>query len=111
MDQMCTYIKSGISNLTLKNRTLDIATVSKQPSAIDIEKIYNEIYKQPVDAYYTQDPFAVYPSENGLDFAISLDEAKEMLLEDKSEYVIPLQTLYPNVTTNMIGTEASCFKN
>ena len=106
VDQMCTYIKSGISNLTLKNRTLDIATVSKQPSAIDIEKIYNEIYKQPVDAYYTQDPFAVYPSENGLDFAISLDEAKEMLLEDKSEYVIPLQTLYPNVTTNMIGTEA-----
>ena len=106
VDQMCTYIKSGISNLTLKNRTLDIATVSKQPSAIDIEKIYNEIYKQPVDAYYTQDPFAVYPSENGLDFDISLDEAKEMLLEDKSEYVIPLQTLYPNVTTNMIGTEA-----
>ena len=106
VDQMCTYIKSGISNLTLKNRTLDIATVSKQPSAIDIEEIYNEIYKEPVDAYYTQDPFAVYPSENGLDFAISLDEAKEMLLEDKSEYVIPLQTLYPNVTTNMIGTEA-----
>ena len=106
VDQMCTYIKSGISNLTLKNRTLDISTVSKQPSAIDIEKIYNEIYKEPVDAYYTQAPFAVYPSENGLDFAISLDEAKNMLLEEKDEYVIPLQTLYPNVTTNMIGTEA-----
>ena len=106
VDQMCTYIKNGILNLTLKNRNLEIATVSKQPSEINIEKIYNEIYKEPVDAYYTQDPFAVYPSENGLDFAISLDEAKEMLLEEKSEYVIPLQTLYPNVTTNMIGTEA-----
>ena len=106
VDQMCTYIKNGISNLTLKNRALDIATVSKQPSEINIEKIYNEIYKEPVDAYYTQDPFAVYPSENGLDFAISLDEAKNMLLEEKSEYVIPLQILYPNVTTNMIGTEA-----
>ena len=106
VDQMCIYIKNGISNLTLKNRTLDIATVSKQPSEINIEKIYNEIYKEPVDAYYTQDPFAVYPSENGLDFAISLDEAKDMLSEEKSEYVIPLQTLYPNVTTNMIGTEA-----
>ena len=106
VDQMCTYIKNGISNLTLKNRSLDIATVSKQPSEINIEKIYNEIYKEPVDAYYTQDPFAVYPSENGLDFAISLDEAKDMLLEEKSEYIIPLQTLYPNVTTNMIGTEA-----
>ena len=106
VDQMCTYIKNGILNLTLKNRNLEIATVSKQPSEINIEKIYTEIYKEPVDAYYTQDPFAVYPSENGLDFAISLDEAKEMLLEEKSEYVIPLQTLYPNVTTNMIGTEA-----
>ena len=106
VDQMCTYIKNGILNLTLKDRTLDIATVSQQPSEINIEKIYNEIYKEPVDAYYTQNPFAVYPHENGLDFAISLDEAKEMLLEDKSEYVIPLTILYPNVTTNMIGTEA-----
>ena len=106
VDQMCTFIKNGISNLTLKNRTLDIATVSKQPSEINIEKIYNEIYKEPVDAYYTQNPFAVYPSENGLDFAISLDEAKNMLSEETSEYVIPLQTLYPNITTNMIGTEA-----
>ena len=106
VDQMCTFIKNGISNLTLKSRTLDIATVSKQPSEINIEKIYNEIYKEPVDAYYTQNPFAVYPSENGLDFAISLDEAKNMLSEEKSEYVIPLQTLYPNITTNMIGTEA-----
>ncbi len=106
VDQMCTYIKNGILNLTLKNRTLEIATVSKQPSEINIDKIYSEIYKEPVDAYYTQEPYAVYPSENGLDFNISLDEAKNMLLEDKEEYAIPLKTLYPNVTTNMIGTEA-----
>ncbi len=106
VNQMYSYIKNGILNLTLKNRALDIATISKQPSEINIEKIYQEIYKEPVDAYYTQDPFAVYPSENGLDFSISLDEAKDMLLEEKSEYIIPLQILYPNVTTNMIGTEA-----
>ena len=106
VDQMRTYIKNGILNLTLKNRTLEIATISEQPSEINIDKIYSEIYKEPVDAYYTQEPYAVYPSENGLDFAISLDEAKAMLEEDQSEYVIPLQTLYPNVTTNMIGTEA-----
>ncbi len=106
INQMYTYIKNGISNLTLKNRNLDIATVSKKPSEINIEKIYNDIYKKPVDAYYTQNPFTIYPSENGLDFAISFDEAKNMLLEEKDEYIIPLQILYPNVTTNMIGTEA-----
>ena len=106
VEQMALYIKNGISNLTLKNRKLDIATSTQQPSEINIEQIYNEIYKEPVNAYYTQDPYAVYPSENGLDFAISLDEAKEMLEEDQSEYVIPLNILYPEVTTNMIGTEA-----
>ncbi len=106
INQMTTYIKNGILNLTLKDRTLDIATISKQPSEINIETIHNEIYKDPVNAYYTQEPYAVYPSENGLDFAISLEDAKNVLLEDKAEYSIPLQTLYPNVTTNMIGTEA-----
>lgn len=106
VSQMVSYIKNGLANLTLKNRTLDIATVIEKPSEINIDKIYEEIYKEPVDAYYTQEPYAVFPSENGMDFAISLDEAKAMLEEPKDEYVIPLKILYPNVTTNMIGTEA-----
>ena len=106
VDQMCTYIKNGILNLTLKNRTLEISTKLKRPSEINLDKIYEEIYKEPVDAYYTQDPYAVYPHENGLDFAISLDEAKAMLQEEQEEYTIPLTVLYPNITTNMISTEA-----
>lgn len=106
VSQMVSYIKNSLANLTLKDRTLDIATVIEKPSEINIDKIYEEIYKEPVDAYYTQDPYAVFPSENGMDFAISLDEAKAMLEEPKDEYVIPLKILYPNVTTNMIGTEA-----
>ena len=106
INQMVSYIKNGIMNLTLKNRTLDIATSIKQPSKINIEKIYEEIHKEAKDAYYTQNPFSVYPSENGIDFAISLEEATQMLEEEKEEYTIPLKILYPKVTTNMIGTEA-----
>ena len=106
INQMVSYIKNGIMNLTLKNRTLDIATSIKQPSKINIEKIYEEIHKEAKDAYYTQNPFSVYPSENGMDFAISLEEATQMLEEEKEEYTIPLKILYPKVTTNMIGTEA-----
>ena len=106
VSQMVSYIKNGLANLTLKDRVLDIATVVEKPSKINIDKIYEEIYKDPVDAYYTQEPYAVFPSENGMDFANSLDEAKAMLEEPKDEYVIPLKILYPNVTTNMIGTEA-----
>lgn len=106
VNQMCSYIKNGILNLTLKDKALEIATISKQPSEINIDEIYSEIHKEPVNAYYTQEPYAVYPSENGLDFAISLEEAKNMLSNEQEEYTIPLKTLYPSITTNMIGTDA-----
>ena len=100
-------IKSAVSNFNIINDPIEIVVKEQQPQAIDIDKIHNEIYKDPKDAYYTQDPFAVYPSENGLDFNISIEEAKNMLGDQSAEeYTIPLKTLYPNVTTNMIGTEA-----
>ena len=38
---------------------------------IDLDEIYKNIYKAPVDASYTVDPYVVYPSSNGVDFKIS----------------------------------------
>lgn len=107
IDVTIASIKESISNLSCKDNPIEITVKSQTPDPIDIEKIHNEIYKEPVNAYYTQNPFTVYPSENGLDFNISIDEAKNIInSEQKSEYVIPIKTLYPSVTTNMIGTEA-----
>lgn len=100
-------IKSAISNFSTINEPVEIAVTPQTPQAIDIDKIHSEIYKEPKDAYYTQNPFSVYPSENGLDFNVSIDEAKNIISDpNATEYTIPLKTLYPNVTTNMIGTEA-----
>ncbi len=100
-------IKSSISSLDCVKNPVEIIVKTENPNIIDIEKIHNEIYKNPVDAYYTTNPFTVFPSENGIDFNISIDEAKSIInAEQKEEYTIPLKTLYPNVTTNMIGTEA-----
>ena len=73
---------------------------------MNLDAIYNEIHKYPVNASYQTNPFVVTPSENGLDFSISLEEAKNLLNEEKDEYQIPLKVLYPSITTNMIGTEA-----
>lgn len=106
IEESTNYIKNNINNLKLQNTSLELITEEQAPKEINLDAIYNEIHKEPVDSYYTQNPFCVYPSENGLDFAISLDEAKNLLQEEKDEYSIPLQVLYPNVTTNMIGTEA-----
>ena len=100
-------IKNSISNFSCIDNPIELVVKTEQPNPIDVDKIHNEIYKEPVDAYYTTNPFTVYPSENGLDFKISVDEAKALITaESKAEYTIPLKTIYPNVTTNMIGTEA-----
>ena len=106
VDSMSNYIKEEISNFNIKDTQLDIITQTEEPSPINIEQIHTEIYKEPSDAYFTQNPYAVYPSENGIDFAISLEQASQMLEEEKDEYTIPLKTLYPNITTNMLGNEA-----
>ncbi len=100
-------IKKALSTFSAQDNPIELAVKTQQPDDIDVDKIYNEVRKDPVDAYYTKEPFEVYPSENGVDFKISLDEAKAKIAsEKKDEYVIPLNIISPKVTTNMIGTEA-----
>lgn len=99
-------IKQKFSDLSYLNETIDIATTQKSPKELNIDEIYNEVHTEPSDAYYTLEPHVVYPSSNGVDFEISLDEAKEILANSQTECTIPLKVLYPNITTNMIGQEA-----
>jgi len=106
VDKTASEIIEQIQNLNVKNNTIEIATEEKSPSALDIDSIHSELYSEAKDAYFTQNPYSIYPSENGVDFAISIGDAKAMLKEDKDEYSIPLKVLYPSVTTNMLGTEA-----
>ncbi len=99
-------IKQKLSNLTNLNEPIEIDTISKSPDKIDLDKIYGEIHKDAKDAYFTTEPHVVYPSEDGLDFKMSLDEAKKLLETSEKECTIPLKVVHPNVTTNMIGDEA-----
>lgn len=86
--------------------SIEVPVFSKEANKIDIAAIHSEIYKESQDASYTTNPYAVYPSSNGLDFNISIDEAKALITGDKDSYTIPLKTLYPNVKTSDIGIEA-----
>lgn len=86
------------------NQEIILEIYETEPKPIDIEKIYNEVHTEPKDAYYTKDPFEVFPHANGIDFDI--EAAKEMIKEEKEEYEITLIITEPKVTTNQIGTEA-----
>ena len=83
---------------------IEIPLITAQPEEIDIEKIHQEVYKEVKDAYYTKEPFTIYPEIEGVDFDV--ENAKTILLEGKEEYEIPLIITKPAKTTRDIGTEA-----
>ena len=95
-----------LNDISSNNEIINIPVNNVTAKSIDLDAIYKDVFKLPVDAYYTTNPYVVYPSSNGLDFAISMDEAKSIVSSPKEEYVIPLKETYPNVTTNQIGNEA-----
>ena len=99
-------IKSRIKDFSYLSSPIQISLINQKPKEIDIDKIYNEVHKEAKDAYYTTNPYAVYPSENGVDFKISLAEAKQKVASSDKECKIPLKTVYPKVTTNNIGKKA-----
>jgi len=87
--------------------TIKISTKSSNPLKVDIKKIYNDIYKEAKNAYIVEDEnkeiFELYKEENGIDFAISIKEAEELLKEKKETYIIPLKITKPEVTVKDLG--------
>lgn len=99
-------ILSFLNDISSKNETINIPVNNVGAEPINLDAIYKDIFKLPVDASYTTNPYVVYPYSNGLDFAISMEEAKAIISNQQDEYTIPLKITYPNVTTNQIGNEA-----
>ena len=88
--------------IDIKN-DIQIPVKEKNADPIDIEKIYKEIYKESKDAYIEEDPFKLHVEEDGLDFAISMEEAKEIISEEKDSYEIPLKIDKAKVKTEDLG--------
>lgn len=103
-DKMLTQLKNLLNDIDETSNYIEIPVVNKTPEPIDIDKIHQEIYKEAKDAYYTKDPFTIYPEVYGVDF--NVDEAKKLLEEDKEEYTIQLIITKPAVTVEQFGSEA-----
>ncbi len=97
-------IKEKLQDIKTTDITIEIPVVNTNPEPINIEKIHEEICKEPQDAYFTKEPFAVYPEVNGINF--DLEEAKKILEEEKEAYIIKLTITKPKITLDKIGPEA-----
>ena len=87
--------------------TIEVPVKFEEPEKINIEKIYEEIYKEAKDAYIIEDKekdiFELHKEENGVDFEITIEEAKQILIEDKETYTIPLKITKPKVAVKDLG--------
>lgn len=109
-DELENSVINEMKAVKKKYNILNIPTQEVEPDAIDIEKIRNEIYKEPQNASVSKDKETgktqVNTHVNGVDFDISIEEAKKIIAEDKEEYVIPLKIIVPDKTLSDLGKEA-----
>lgn len=103
-DKLLEDIYTVLDTNTEDEQKLELKMIDAMPDEIDIDKMHEEVYKEVQDAYYTKDPFTVYPEEEGIDFDV--DAAKQLLTEEKEEYEILLKITKPTKTVKDIGTEA-----
>jgi len=90
-----------------KEIIIEIPTNISEPEKIDIEKIYNEVYKEAKDAYIVEgengEIVKLHKEENGIDFDISIEQAKKILKEEKEKYSIPLKITTPKIYIKDLG--------
>ena len=106
IEELEATILAALQDISYSNKYIEIPTYVKYPDPIDVDSIHDDIYVEPQDAYFTTDPYMVYPHVIGVDF--NVDGVKQHIEEnpDVSEYVIGLKLTTPEVVTDDIGMEA-----
>lgn len=103
-EELLNQIKDNLKDINSEQNNIQIPVEQKDPEPIDIDKIHEEIHTEAKDAYYTKEPFTIYPEVNGIDFDV--EAAREVLKEEKEEYIIKLTITKPKITIDKIGPEA-----
>lgn len=99
-------ITSLLSAIINNEETLTLPINYTTSQSINIDKIHNEIYCEPQNASVTKNPYKVSAEKDGIDFAISIDEAKELALnKNASEIYIPLKYIKPEITIADLGED------
>ena len=98
-------IMRDVDKISDEDLKITIPVDTKQPNNIDIEKIHNEIYEKPENAEYNEQTKELKLDKDGLDFAITIEEAKNIIKENKDEYIIPLKKIKAEITYDKLGKD------
>lgn len=105
-DELKDSILESLSDIQNSKSIIEIPVNNVNPEKINIEKIASEVKKEAKDAYISENPFEIHIEQNGIELAISNEEAKKIVEEEKEEYVIPLKITEPSITVADLGDKA-----
>lgn len=105
-DELKKKINDNLVSENYSTNAIEIPVEMGKCKDIDIDAIHGEIYKEAKNASFTINPYHIESCETGIDFDISIDDAKKMISEKKDSYTILLKYLYPTVTNDQIAQEA-----
>lgn len=105
-DKLSNLILSSIQDVSFTNKIIDIPTYVQYPDPINVDSIHDDLYTEMENAYFTTEPYAVYPDVVGVDFDV--DRLKEMISENGSDekFELALDYTYPDVTVDDLGRDA-----
>ena len=94
-DELKSKILENLENR--KQEQIKIPTYEILPEEIDVEKIHEEVYKKPQDAYFTENPITIYEPIIGVDFDVEKAKNQIKNMPDLEEYSIDLNFTNPKV--------------
>lgn len=99
--------KQNIINAIIdKKENINLPVSYIAPESIDINKIHNTIYTEPQNASVTKEPYSIEIEEKGIDFAISIQEAQNLINTSESDSIsIPLVYTDAEITVADLGED------
>lgn len=79
------------------NEEIPIPTFETLSKPIDLQAIHDEIYREPQDAYYTENPLTVYQQVIGINFDVQSAQAQIDIVPNSEQYNITLNLTNPNI--------------
>ena len=106
IDELKEMIIAAIQDISYSNSYIQIPTYVQYPDPIDVDAIHEDIFREPQNAYFTTEPYAVFADITGIDF--DKEYLSSMIEEnpEAEEYAIELQYSKAELTVQDLGMEA-----
>ena len=106
IEELKKTIIAAIQDISYSKTYISIPTYVQYPEPINVDIIHEDIFREPQNAYFTTEPYAVFADVTGIDF--DKEHLNNMIAEnpEAEEYEIELQYSKAEITVQDLGMEA-----